>query len=62
MSCQGHSREEHEMYGEVLKEDAVVRLHKMLLMVEGKEEPETTAIWVTDGINCCRVGYVLATW
>jgi len=43
---------------EVLKEDVVVRLRKIQLMVEGKEETAITAIWVTDGIDCCCVGFV----
>ncbi len=38
VSCQGHSCEERKICGEVLKEDVVVRLRKMQLMVEGKEE------------------------
>ena len=38
MSCQGRSCEEHNNCGEVLKEDIVVRLRKIQLMVEGKEE------------------------
>jgi len=59
MSCQGHSCEEHEICGEVLKEDVVVRLRsKIQLMVEGKEEMAIAAIWVTDGIDRCRVGFV----
>jgi hypothetical protein len=58
MSCQGRSCEEHEICGEVLKEDVVVRLRKIQLMVEGKEETAITAIWVTDGIDRCRVGFV----
>jgi hypothetical protein len=58
MSCQGRSCEEHEIFGEVLKEDVVVRLRKIQLMVEGKEETAITAIWVTDGIDRCRVGFV----
>ena len=62
MSCQGRSCEEHDICGEVLKEDIVVRLRKIQLMVEGKEETAITAIWVTDGIDRCRVGFVLATW
>jgi hypothetical protein len=51
MSCQGHSCEEHKICGEVLKEDVVVRLRKIQLMVEGKEETAIAAIWVTDGID-----------
>jgi hypothetical protein len=58
MSCQGRSCEEHEICGEVLKEDVVVRLRKIQLVVEGKEETAIAAIWVTDGINRCRVGFV----
>jgi hypothetical protein len=58
MSCQGRSCEEHDICGEVLKEDIVVRLRKIQLMVEGKEETVIAAIWVTDGIDRCRVGFV----
>jgi hypothetical protein len=58
MSCQGRSCEEHEICGEVLTEDVVVRLRKIQLMVEGKEETAIAAIWVTDGIDRCRVGFV----
>jgi hypothetical protein len=58
MSCQGRSCEEHDICGEVLKEDIVVRLRKIQLMVEGKEETAIAAIWVTDGIDRCRVGFV----
>jgi hypothetical protein len=42
----------------VLKEDVVVRLRKIQLMVEGKEETAIAAIWVTDGIDRCRVGFI----
>jgi hypothetical protein len=58
VSCQGRLCEEHEICGEVLKEDVVVRLCKMQLMVEGKEEMVSTAIWVTDGVDRCRVGFL----
>ena len=58
ISCQGHSCEEHDFCGEVLKEDVVVRFRKIQLMVEGKEEMAIVAIWVTDWINRCRVGFV----
>jgi hypothetical protein len=58
MSCQGRSCEEHDICGKVLKEDIVVRLRKIQLMVEGKEETAIAAIWVTDGIDRCRVGFV----
>ncbi len=58
MRCQGHSCKMHEIRGEVLTEDAVVRLRKIQLMVEGKEETAIAAIWVMDGINRCRVAFV----
>jgi hypothetical protein len=58
MSCQGRSCEEHEICGEVLNEDIVVRLRKIQLMVEGKEETAIATIWVTDGIDHCHVGFV----
>jgi hypothetical protein len=38
--------------------DLLVRLRKIQLMVEGKEETAITAILVTDGIDRCRVGFV----
>jgi len=58
MSCQGRLYEEHEICGEVLMEVVVVRLRKVQLLVEGKEETAIAAIWVTDGIDRCRVGFV----
>ena len=58
MSCQGRSCDEHMICGKVLEADVVVRLRKIQLMVEGKEETAITAIWVTDGIDRCRVGFV----
>ena len=58
MSCQGGLCKEHEICGEALKEDVVVSLRKMQLMVEGKEETAITPIWVTKGVDCCRVGFV----
>ncbi len=36
----------------------MVRLRKIQLMVEGKEEMAIAAIWVTDGIDRCHVGFV----
>ena len=59
MSCQGRSCEEHEMCGdEVLKEEVVVRLRMVQLLVEGKEEKAMGMVWVTDGIDHCRVGFL----
>jgi hypothetical protein len=58
VSCQGRLCKEHKICSQVLKEDVVVRLRKMQLMVEGKEETAIAAIWATNGIDCCRVGFV----
>jgi hypothetical protein len=58
MSCQGHSCKMHEMCGKVVMEDIVVHLRRIQLMVEGKEEMAIAAIWVTDGIDRCHVGFL----
>jgi hypothetical protein len=58
MSCQGRSCEMHKICGEVLTEDAVVRLKKFQLMVEGKVETAIAEMWVMDGINRCHDGFV----
>ena len=60
MSCQGRLCEEHKICGNVLKEDVVVCLRKLQLMVEveGKEETAIAAIRVTNGVDCCHVGFV----
>jgi len=59
MSCQGRSCKEHKICGEVLKEDVGVHLHKMQLMVEGKEEKVIAAICVrVDRIDRFHIGFV----
>ncbi len=58
MSCQGHLCEEHNQCGEMLREDVVVHLRRVQLMVEGKEERMVAAVWVSDGINHCCVGFL----
>ena len=59
MSDQGRSCEEHPINcGKVLEPDVVVRLCKVQLMVEGREETAIAAIWVTDGMDRCRVGFL----
>ena len=59
VSCQGRLCEEPKICNDVLKEEMVVRLRKLQMMVEGKKERAIAAIWVTDGVNCCHVGFVL---
>jgi hypothetical protein len=59
MSCLGRSCKEHEMCGdEVLKEDVVVRLRTVQLVVDGKEEKAIEVVWVTEGMDRCRVGFL----
>ena len=56
---QGRSCEEHEVNcGEVLAEDVVVRLRRVQILVEGKEETAIAAVWINDGIDRCRVGFL----
>ena len=59
MGDQGHSCEEHTVRGSVLEEDVVVRLRKVRVSVEGHKETAIPCIWVTDGIDCCRVGFLM---
>jgi hypothetical protein len=66
----GCSCEEHpKNCGKLLAEDVVVRLRKVQIQVEGREETvkiqvegqeETaiTAYWVTDGVDHCHVGFL----
>ncbi len=59
MSCRGRSCEEHELCGdEVLKEDMVVRLRTVQLVVDGKEEKAIEVVWLTKGMDCCRVRFL----
>ena len=59
MGNKGCSCEEHvNNDGKVMAKDVVVRLRKEQIMVEGKEETAIAAIWVTDRIDRCRVGFI----
>ncbi len=56
---QGRTCKEHTVnYGKVLEEDVVVHLWKVQVMVDGREETAIAAIWVTDKIDHCRVGFL----
>ena len=53
--------------GDLLEEDSVVRLHMERILVpnflagKGRKKREVMAItinWVTDGVDCCRVGFL----
>lgn len=54
----GRSCEEHSVCGEVLHEDVVVRLRKVQVLVDGKEETAIAVYWITDGMERCRVGFL----
>jgi len=60
----GRNWDEHTCCGEVLQEDVVVHLWWEQILVPnklGKGEKEETAYtinWVTDGHDCCRVGFL----
>jgi hypothetical protein len=55
----GRSCEEHKVCGVVMQEDVVVRLRKVQVLVDGKEETAIAAYWITDGMERCRVGFLL---
>ncbi len=60
----GRNWDEHTCCGEVLQEDVVVHLWWEQILVPnklGKGEKEETAYtinWVTDGHDCCRIGFL----
>lgn len=59
MSDRGRHCEEHDCCGrEVMQEDVVVRLRKCQISFGGREETAIEAVWVTDGIDRCRVGFL----
>ncbi len=55
----GRTCKEHTINcGKVLEENVVVRLWKVQVVVNGREETAIAAVWVTDGIDRCRVGFL----
>jgi hypothetical protein len=54
----GCSSEDHSNCSEVMAEDVVVCLRNVQIQVEGQEETAIAAYWVTDGVNCCHVGFL----
>jgi hypothetical protein len=55
---QGRSCEQHEICGSVIAEDVVVRFRKVQVIIKGKEESAIAAYLVSDGVDCCRVGFL----
>ena len=54
----GRSCEEHPIYGWVVIEDVVLCLKKVQVLMNQQEQSAIAAFWVSDGIDCCRVGYL----
>ena len=52
------SCEEHAVCGAVLQHDMVLRLRSIQIVVNGMEESAIAAIWVTNGVDRCRVGFL----
>jgi hypothetical protein len=57
-SDQGRSCEEHDVCGEIVDLDVVVRLRRTQVVIDGVEETAIAAYWVTTGIDRCRVGFL----
>jgi 5-methylcytosine-specific restriction endonuclease McrA len=57
-NSQGRSCEHHLVCGSLLNEDSVVRIRKVQVIVDGKEEPALAAYLVSDGVDSCRVGFL----
>ena len=54
----GRLCEEHDVCGEVVEEDTLLRLRREQILVDGKEETVIACYWVTDGADRCRVGFL----
>ena len=57
-NTQGRSCEMHATCGCLVKEDVVLRLRKVQVVVEGMEESAIAAYHVSDGVDTCRVGFL----
>jgi hypothetical protein len=54
----GRSCEEHDVCGSIVKLDTVIRLRTVQVDIDGREETAIAAVWVTDGVDRCRVGFL----
>ena len=54
----GHSCKEHSVCGEVVEEDTLLHLRRVQIEVDGHKETTIACIWVTDGIDHCRIGFL----
>ena len=63
---QGRSCEEHPYCGEVIDDNVVVCLCRVQVIMPskdggpGKEVTSMVVYWVTNGIDCCRIGFLPA--
>jgi hypothetical protein len=58
-SSRGRSCSLHDICGNRLSMDSVVRLRKVQIINDyGREETAVAAYWVTDGVDLCRVGFL----
>ena len=53
-----HCCEEHTICGAVLREDCVVRLRKVQVIVNEKEESAIATFWASDGVDRCHVSFL----
>ena len=54
----GQSCEEHHICGEVVIEYVVLHLRKVQVQMNQQEQSAIAAFWVSNGIDCCRIGYL----
>ena len=54
----GRSCEEHRICGEVVIEYVVLGHRKVQIQINQQEQSAIAAFWVSDGIDCCHVGYL----
>ena len=54
----GRKCEWHEVCGSVLEVDSMVTLRTVMVNVDGNEEKAISAVWLTDGVERCRVGFL----
>ncbi len=59
MGNRGCFCEEHAVCSSVLEENMVVRLRKVQVLADGQEETVIACYWVTDGIDRCRVRFLM---
>jgi len=57
-SDRGRSCKEHDVCGAVLDFDTVVRIRKVQVLIDEKEETALACYWVSEGIDRCRVGFL----